>query len=202
MSQIASTVSEARRAIDQRGALSYRTRVELLRSFDEAAAITPLGWVRRAALAILCARKCAGYWTGSGSEIELPPVLDFAEGCLREGRMFAELQDVAENIHVEVDNVLCLAQSDFRASYAGFAAVAAARTVVRDEILEDSMEGELVVAVANWGSAFWASCALAGGAVWEDDMDTDDEARRRFWLWYLDTAVPSALTVRVNPLSK
>jgi Immunity protein Imm5 len=96
----------------------------------------------------------------------------------------------------------CLAQADFRASYAGFAAVAAARTVIRDELLDDSMEGEIVVAVVNWGSAFCAPCALAGGAVWEDDKNTDDEARRQFWLWYLDTAVPSALTARVTPLSR
>ena len=194
MSTIESLVASARSSINERGELAYMTRVKLLGSLDEAPTTTALGWARRASLALACARECASFWAQVGSEFELPPVLDFAQACLNERAMFSELQNVAENLDVEVENALSEGESHFRASYAGFATVAAARTVVRDEILDESVSGEIVLAVPHWGSAFWASCAFAGGAVWEDDMDTDDEARRRFWLWYLDTAIPGALS--------
>ena len=193
MSTIESQLAHARSSIDERGELAYLTRIELLRSLDEATTTTALGRARRASLALACARECAHFWAQAGSELELRPVLDFAQACLNERTMFAELQNVAENLKVEVDNVLCAGESHFHASYAGSATVAAAQTVVRDEILDESVSGEKILVVQHWGSAFWASCAFAGGAVWEDGVDTDDEARRRFWLWYLDTAIPRAL---------
>ena len=193
MSPIESRVASARSSINERGELAYLTRVELLRSLDGALTTTALGRARRASLALACARECAHFWAQAGSELELRPVLDFAQACLNEHTMFGELQNVAENFEVEVDNVLCEGESHFRPSYAGSATVAAARTVVRDEILDDTVSGEKILAVQHWGSAFWASCAFAGGAVWEDDIDSDDEARRRFWLWYLDTAIPRVL---------
>lgn len=193
MSTIESQLALARSSFNERGEIAYLARVELLRSFDEAPTTTALGWVRRASLALACARECASFWGQAGSQLELPPVLDFAQACLNERTMLAELQNVAENLNVEVDNVIYAGESHFRASYAGSATVAAAQTVVRDEILDESVSGEKILAVQHWGSAFWASCAFAGGAVWEDDIDTDDEARRRFWLWYLDTAIPRVL---------
>jgi hypothetical protein len=193
MSTIESQLAHARSSFNERGELAYLTRVELLRSLDEAPTTTALGRGRRASLALACARECAHFWAQAGSDLELRPVLDFAQACLNERTMFAELQNVAENLNVEVDNVLGAGESHFRASYAGAATVAAARTVVRDEILDESVSSEEILAVQHWGSAFWASCAFAGGAVWEDGVDMDDEARRRFWLWYLDTAIPRAL---------
>ena len=193
MSTIESQLAHARSSFNERGELAYLTRIELLRSLDEATTTTALGTARRASLALACARECAHFWAQAGSELELRPVLDFAQACLNERTMFAELQNVAENLKDEVDNVLCAGESHFRASYAGSATVAAAQTVVRDEILDESVSGEKILVVQHWGSAFWASCAFAGGAVWEDGVDTDDEARRRFWLWYLDMAIPRAL---------
>jgi hypothetical protein len=192
MNVIESLVASARSSINERGEPAYKTRVELLRSLDEAPSATTLGWQRRSSLAIACARECAGFWVGVGSEIELGPVLEFAQQCMHERRMFAELANVAENLNVEVDDAFAAGESHFRAAYAGFATVTAARTVARDEMLDDSVEGEETLAVPHWGSAFWASCAFAGGAVWEDE--SDDDTRRRFWLWYLDTAIPRVLT--------
>ena len=195
MSPIQYQIDRAHAAIDACGELSYLNRVALLRSFDDAPSKTTLGWVRRASLAIVCARECASFWTPAAvASFELGPVLDFAQACLRERRMFSELSDVAENLDLNVEDVLALGPSHFTAAYAGYATVAAARTVIRDETLDESVSGELTLAVPLWGSAFWASCALAGGAVWEDDRDTDDGARRRFWLWYLDRAIPSVLS--------
>ena len=36
--------------------------------------------------------------------------------------------------------------------------------------------------------------AVAKGMIWQPDEEVDVEARRAFWLWYLDEAVPWAIT--------
>ena len=138
MSPIQYQIDRAHAAIDACGELSYLNRVALLRSFDDAPSKTTLGWVRRASLAIVCARECASFWTPAAvASFELGPVLDFAQACLRERRMFSELSDVAENLDLNVEDVLALGPSHFTAAYAGYATVAAARTVIRDETLDE-----------------------------------------------------------------
>lgn len=189
-SLLESQVASARTKIDSRGELPYGVRVQLLRALDESRD-AKLGWRRRSMLAIACARKCAQFWVVEGSEIEMGPVLGFAEQCMCEWSMFPELEGVATNLKVEVDNVLALGDRYFRAAYAGFSTVAAIETVIRDECLDDSAEGEQALNVSRWSSAFWASCAHSGSATWEPV--TDDTARLAFWLWYLDEAVPSAV---------
>ena len=66
--------------------------------------------------------------------------------------MFSELSDVAENLDLNVEDVLALGPSHFTAAYAGYATVAAARTVIRDETLDESVSGELTLAVPLWGT--------------------------------------------------
>lgn len=42
--------------------------------------------------------------------------------------------------------------------------------------------------------SYTCACAAAGGLNWQSDDEVDVEARRAFWLWYLDEAVPYAVT--------
>ena len=51
-----------------------------------------------------------------------------------------------------------------------------------DELLLDSLE-----------CRYACTCAVAGGMNWRAAAEVDVEARRSFWLWYLDEAIPSAL---------
>lgn len=51
-----------------------------------------------------------------------------------------------------------------------------------DELLPDSLE-----------CSYACACAVAGGMNWRAAAEVDVEARRSFWLWYLDEAIPSAL---------
>lgn len=52
-----------------------------------------------------------------------------------------------------------------------------------DELLPDALE-----------PSYTCACAAAGGLNWQSDDEVDVEARRAFWLWYLDKAVPYAIT--------
>ena len=51
-----------------------------------------------------------------------------------------------------------------------------------DELLPDSLD-----------CSYACACAVAGGMNWRPVDEVDVEARRAFWLWYLNEAVPSFL---------
>lgn len=192
-----SQLDRARAEINERGELPYPTRVDLLRTFDAASAKTALGWARRASLALDCARESASLWVEDESQLDLNGMLDFAEQCMREQSMLAELEDAAENLRTIVEDILAMGESRYVAAYAGFATVAAARAVIHDQVMDDTASSEKTLEVSQWDSAFWTSCALAGGASWEEG--TNDESRRRFWLWYLNVAIPRVLSTSNPP---
>ena len=51
-----------------------------------------------------------------------------------------------------------------------------------DELLPDSLD-----------CSYACACAVAGGMNWRPADEVDVEARRDFWMWYLNEAIPSAL---------
>ena len=51
-----------------------------------------------------------------------------------------------------------------------------------DELLPDSLE-----------ASYCCASAAAGALNWQPLEDTDVDARRAFWLWYLDEAIPAVL---------
>ena len=51
-----------------------------------------------------------------------------------------------------------------------------------DELLPDSLE-----------TSYCCASAAAGALNWQPLEDTDVDARRAFWLWYLDEAIPAVL---------
>ena len=51
-----------------------------------------------------------------------------------------------------------------------------------DELLPDSLE-----------TSYCCASAAAGALNWQPIEDTDVDARRAFWLWYLDEAIPAVL---------
>jgi hypothetical protein len=51
-----------------------------------------------------------------------------------------------------------------------------------DELLPDSLD-----------CSYACACAVAGGMNWRAAAEVDVEARRSFWLWYLDEAIPAVL---------
>ena len=53
-----------------------------------------------------------------------------------------------------------------------------------DELLPDSLD-----------CSYACACAVAGGMNWRPVAEVDVEARRAFWMWYLNEAIPSALRI-------
>ena len=53
-----------------------------------------------------------------------------------------------------------------------------------DELLPDSLD-----------CSYACACAVAGGMNWRPAAEVDVEARRTFWMWYLNEAIPSALKI-------
>ena len=51
-----------------------------------------------------------------------------------------------------------------------------------DELLPDSLD-----------CSYACACAVAGGMNWRPADEVDVEARRAFWMWYLNEAIPSVL---------
>ena len=52
-----------------------------------------------------------------------------------------------------------------------------------DELLPDSLD-----------CSYACACAVAGGTNWRPAAEVDVEARRAFWMWYLDEAIPAVLS--------
>lgn len=79
--------------------------------------------------------------------------------------------------------------TDFRPTYAGFAAWAAARTALdRSGSHPVRNVGELEIPTQEWDASFYASLAASGGAVWENLPRDSAKERLHYWEWYLDEA--------------
>jgi hypothetical protein len=101
-----------------------------------------------------------------------------------------DLTRALDSLNTKLDNVLGIGPEAFTATYAGFARITAGRHAVAGEIHDPLSErDEIEVPPQEWSPCFLASLVAAGGATWEDDVDT--EARRAYWRWYLVQAVPS-----------
>lgn len=101
-------------------------------------------------------------------------------------------------LKTDLDNKLLLGERFFAAVCAGFATWA----VVRDVLdtghapVEDAAT-ELQTDPESWDACFLASLAISGGATWDDSGDSTK--RRRFWDWYLESAIPEAFTQASRP---
>ena len=85
---------------------------------------------------------------------------------------------------------------------ATFVADAAASAVIsachRNPYYEVEMDGDLEdddLLPDSLDLSYCCSAALARGLNWQGAEDVDVEARRAFWLWYLNEAIPSALKI-------
>ena len=83
---------------------------------------------------------------------------------------------------------------------ATFVADAAASAVIsachRNPYYEVEMDGDLEdddLLPDSLDLSYCCSAALARGLNWQDAEDVDVEARRTFWMWYLNEAIPSSL---------
>jgi hypothetical protein len=135
----------------------------------------------------LCARRAYPAWQALFPDDDEP--MRLLERALA-GPADADLPRALNALNTKLDDVLGDGPDAFTATYAGFACLTGARHAVDGEIHDQPSErGEIEVSPLEWAPCFLASLVAAGGATWEDDTDT--EARRAYWRWYLLEAVPS-----------
>jgi hypothetical protein len=149
----------------------------------------------RGRLAIEGARKVLGIWQrefpdDDTAQRALSDAIDVLQGRLD--------SDTAEEHYTEywqhVDQLGFDSKS--MAVSAGYAAVTALMTAVDDETYrpeqidlneQDSRD------IDDNDASFFAAAAFASGPSWKTiGSDSDAEARRQFWLWWLNEAVPAA----------
>jgi immunity protein Imm5 of predicted polymorphic toxin system len=131
----------------------------------------------------ICARRAHPVWHSRFPHDDEPMTL--LEHALRDRD--PALTPALNVLHTKLDDVL--GTGAFTPAYAGFACLATARHAVAGEIHDQPAErGELDVPPTEWTPCYLASIAVAGGATWEPD--TDAAARRAYWRWYTEQAVP------------
>jgi hypothetical protein len=90
-----------------------------------------------------------------------------------------------------------VSNSNFSAQviYASFACNAAANTVLYDNDFASLGVSEKIAAPEDWDASFYSSIAHCGAATWEGTGDNDK--RKKFWVWYLNAAIPYAWDTNV-----
>ena len=184
-------IQEAFMSIGVDGDLPRAWRLRLRLALIDSADNPVDGAQRWVALEARCARHTWPVWCARFPDDNRPVLLlGEAEAASQSesGRQVA-LQHF-ETVKTLLDGLFDLGDEYFDAIYAGFSCWAAARAALFQS--SDLVAAtELEVDPELWDSCFYSSLAASGGATWEDG-DGDANLRRRFWEWFLVTALPEA----------
>ncbi|HEV2216185.1 MAG TPA: Imm5 family immunity protein [Candidatus Dormibacteraeota bacterium] len=188
---VAAAASEFRGEITPAGELPLASRRRLIDNLDAHLA-GELG--RRSfhvSLGLNCAKRSWPVWQ-SRFPAE-PKPMQMAEsavsGLLTDARGDTVTIRELGRLKTELDNKFLLGERFFTAVYGGFAAWAVVRDVLdTGHALVDDAASEFQTDAESWAPCFFASLAISGGATWEDSGDS--ARRRRFWVWYLQSAIP------------
>jgi len=157
---------------------------------EPAGALRTIGLRRRHALAELCVQRVLPIWErviGTRDPHEMPEV---ASQYLS-GRISRDAaRERANQFSACLDHAYTLSESEYHASYAGYAARNLVSIVLADEDMDDPEMSDAEFEYEQWDCALTACAAEAGDLPWGEYWDA---ARgRAFWTWYLDEAVPGA----------
>ncbi len=164
---------------------------------ENSRAVISEGLMRRANLARLCAEHVLPIWREGFPEDDRPQwMLDAVRQYLTGRLSFDVAYDAKSNFWGKLEGLMCEGKR-FNSIYAGFAAVNAITTALKDEYfgLPQNEETELDddLDPYGWDASFLSSLAFAGGAAWEPQSSVGK--RREFWQWYLKEAVPKSLEI-------
>jgi Immunity protein Imm5 len=187
-------IADARGVLEQRddGRLPLPQRRRVREAFGPwqplDAPHAPPGLRRRVELARLAAERVLPVWYAEAESDHGPEqMLALAERRLNREISEAEADDLADRFRVYADGLAYRKQISQRALAAGEAARLVLAAVDLDDYAEHPPDAEDEdIDPDNWEAAYVAAIAAAGYP------DEDVEARREFWRWYLDEAVPAA----------
>lgn len=184
-------------AANIKGILSLRLRRKIWRAMvdPEDADAT---YRRRVMLQVLCVRQVQHLWDRAfPNDGRVEEMMAIAEQLIRQqiSPEEAELRsdDFLNEIYDEVENYNSITQPAVYVADASIHTVVSAcyrnpdyntssTTTDDDELLPDSLE-----------PSYACASAAAGALNWQPIKDTDVAARREYWSWYLDEAIPTVL---------
>jgi Immunity protein Imm5 len=187
-------IAEARAELEARddGRLPLPQRRRLRETFGPweplDAPAAPPGLRRRVELARRAAEHVLPVWYAEAPGDHGPEqMLELAERRLNRDISEAQADDLADQFRVHADALAYRKEISQRALAAGEAARLVLVATDLDDFAEyppDADDGD--IDPDNWEAAYVAAVAAAGYP------DEDVNARRDFWRWYLDEAVPEA----------
>jgi len=192
--QIREKLEVAQKAIDNFGHLPYPVRASLLMAMgNKKSSSIKDGHLIRINIALSCAKKTLPIWEKAVPSSSFLTTLELAEKRIIDSSLHAELEKIKNKMITQVENVLYSDEKNHPSAYAGFSCVSAISTVLYDDHFDLSAKSELDIEPDEYDSGFHSSLATSGGAVWQDDIVLNNEARREFWGWYLDIAIPNTI---------
>ncbi|MEU6402925.1 Imm5 family immunity protein [Streptomyces sp. NPDC046985] len=147
-------------------------------------------WRSYVALSAACAVKVWPVWRSRFTE-DLPFASPRPDATVESPVLsLTEHRSELNSLNTFLDNKMLLGPAYFPAVAAGLACWAVNRDALVGEFSADPELSEMDMDSEDWDPSFFASVAMAGGAVWEESGDS--EKRREFWHWYLEDAAPRA----------
>ncbi|MEZ4447229.1 MAG: Imm5 family immunity protein [Polyangiaceae bacterium] len=192
--EVSNAVTAARATLSNPdGALPLPLRIAIWRAMGDVGVTLPSGELtpghrRRAELAIRVVRHGLGEWEAFWTTREPHDLLAVAEAYLGGYATPREVWTAQNRLTLSRDPMETddLVRTSLIAEAARDAAVVAGYDMFLDEL---SLEDDDLDPDA-WDASFFVSCVFAAGPPWL--AESDPAARRAFWTWYLDVAVPAA----------
>lgn len=182
---------------DSKGILSIGARMRLWEAMIDAHQ-PEASYRRRIYLDMLCVGKVQYIWQQTFRGRSGIDEMLLLAGSLVEGRVDA---DVAERSAFRFFQSLGNEASNPENDKAIFVANAAQHMVIsachRDPyyVIDEELEDDDELLPDSLDCSYACACAVAGGMNWRPAAEVDVEARRTFWMWYLNEAIPSAFRI-------
>ncbi|OLO53443.1 Imm5 family immunity protein [Actinomyces oris] len=180
-----------------KGILSLRTRKRVWKAMLDPED-TEGTYRRRTSLRILCVEQVKHHWYRAFPHDErVDEMIALTQDVVEQREDADTSQQRAENFLVDVLDEI----DDFNSitEPASFVADAASSTVISachrylDYDIANSAEEDDERLPDALDTSYCCASAAAGALNWQPLEDTDVDARRAFWLWYLDEAIPAVL---------
>lgn len=153
---------------------------------------------RRTSLRILCVNHVESYWYRAFPD---DGRIDEMRALTQQVVEQAEGPDVAQqraekflvNVLDEIDDFNSVTEpASFVADAASSTVISACHRYLDYDIVSADEDDERLPDALD--TSYCCASAAAGALNWQPVEDTDVAARRAFWLWYLDKAIPAVLT--------
>jgi len=180
-----------------KGILSLGTRARIWKAILDQES-TDRSYQHRIELKILCVRQVQHYWDQAfPSDERVEGMLSLAQGLVERQLDVEDAERHSDRflmaVYDEIEDYNSITQPAVFVADGAVHTVSSAThrnpeydvsddTLDDDELLPDSLE-----------TSYACASAAAGALNWQPVEETDVAARRAFWLWYLDEAIPAVL---------